>query len=178
MAILTRNMQPTQQPSMPDPIDFVPPPVTQPTPGVVNLPPPDASNRLWAKEIPVTNRITLGICWGTLLTIDLLILISSPDLAGFFYPMAAACVIVSIFIAIESAIGEKLRDQPTTGLDQAIVALIGIRNGIAVLNVLPVLQLLGWLVAFLVPFIVIAEIILLVIRLGRANQEIPPQQLA
>lgn len=136
----------------------IPPATTQP-----------ASNRLWTFHIPIINGSTVLVCMGFLLLIDLPILLGSPDLKGYFDAMLFATSVLLFCALVELGVGRLLKDKPANGFDTAVVALVSARNAIAALNVIPLIQLLGMLASLLVIPLLIAEIILVVIRLTRAR---------
>ncbi len=125
------------------------------------------TNRAWAKEIPLTNFIFIVVCSGILLFIDLPIVISSPSLAPFLFMMLAAVGIMVVLALIEYIVSRSLKDLPYTKLDGAIASVITIRNAIVVLNVIPLIQLLGLMADLAVPILLLLEFIWIAMRLRR-----------
>lgn len=143
-----------------------------PQPTQASTSPVEIVNKVWTKAIPLTNKIYIGICLIFLLFVDLPILQSSPELAPFFYAMLGAFFTLVTFAVIEHFVGKKLLNNPTNGLDHTIFGFIIVRNIIAVLNVIPFIQIVGLLADFtIIPVIILIEIIILFIRFGQLNKQ-------
>lgn len=117
------------------------------------------------------NYVTLGVCLGFLLFIDLPIVIGSPDLKEFFVMMLVAFGALVVFTVLERVASKQLGETPVDGIDTVLLTLIIVRNIIVILNVIPLIQLLGMLgAAFIAPLILLAEIILVAIRLNQRSR--------
>lgn len=123
------------------------------------------TNKIWSKTIKRLNYATLTICAGLLLLLDLPILRSSPSLAGFFYAMVAAFSLFVGCLLFELWAGKRLQDTPPSRLDSTILVLAVMRNIIIGLNVVPLIQLIGFLAAPLALIFIFANAIMITIRL-------------
>lgn len=132
-------------------------------------------NKVWTKVVPITNYVTIGICLGFLLIIDLRMLLDMPDLAGFFFLMLMAFAVLCVFTVAEYFVGRAFRYISPSRLDSVISLIVTLRSVIVVLNVIPFIQLLGLLADILiVPILVIVEIIIVLVmykRLSRSQHE-------
>lgn len=123
-------------------------------------------NKIWSKTIKTVNFITLLICLGFLLLIDLPILLNTPALIVFFVVMLVALGLFVGCMLFELWTSKRLQNTPQSSLDQTILVLAILRNIIIVLNVIPFIQLIGLFVAgpFALLFI-LANAIMITIRL-------------
>lgn len=166
-------MQPATTPN-PAPQSSAPVP-TQP----MTISPVGGINKTWSKAILLNNYITLGVCAGFLLLVDVPILIQSPDLAFFFYLMLASTFLVIGFTIVDYRLSRSLRYRPVTSTDRTILTMGILRNIIAILNVIPFIQLFAILLTFSLvgPAVVITEIILTIVRARQPQQtQVQPQQ--
>ncbi len=114
------------------------------------------------------NRITLAVCAGFLILVDLPIVISSPMLTPFFLAMlgvTGALLILSIFEAI------YYKTVKPTG-DGFLITLIVIRDIIVILNVIPFIQLLGLFILGTVGFfLLVAQLIIMLVLYYKSRKE-------
>ncbi len=75
--------------------------------------------------------------------LDLLILISSPSLALFWYMMLGVLAVFAIFYCLENFVFRKQFAGTTSHLDKWITLVIILRNIVFLLNFVPFIQLLG-----------------------------------
>lgn len=130
------------------------------------------SNSIWSKQINRTNLITAVIVLLLLILIDLPMAMSSwTSLGGFFQMMLLAFGIFSMCAFYEYVASLKLRNSPPSKIDNTMLTLANLRNSIVILNVIPLVQLLGILAAFIAPFIVVAQLIMVSERLRRFDEE-------
>ena len=162
----TPNSTP-QAPSTGSPTVAAPPTVLSP----MNYQP--VINTVWSKTIKTVNYITLVISLGFLLAIDLPILVQSPPLAPFFFVMLAAFGLFVGCLLFELWAGKRLRDTTRSGLDTIVLVLAIIRNVIIVLNVIPLIQLIGLLTFPLALLFILANAIMIKIRLRQSAPTIP-----
>ncbi|MDP3697017.1 MAG: hypothetical protein Q8R55_03210 [Candidatus Taylorbacteria bacterium] len=139
-------------------------PLSTPSPITVAGNPLSASieNKTWSKSIP---RINIGFLVISLLLVfglDLTILVSSPDLAGFYIVMLVVLIIFGMFFYRENRILNKRFAHSHSTLDAWITTLIVIRNIVFVLNFIPLIQLAGAvaLVYGGIPYLMIYSILL------------------
>lgn len=124
---------------------------TPPVPAPI---PPLKNKRV--STIDKINAVALLICAGFLLFIDLPIVISSPDLSFFYVMMLIVTACLFVFSVVEYFLYRFLRPSSYGFL----VALVVIRNCIAVLNVIPFIQLIGLVaIVFILPFVILGELI-------------------
>ena len=126
-------------------------------------------NKIWSHRIKALNYTTLVVCLGIMLLIDLPILRSTPSLSGFFYLMIG---VVGAFVGcllFELWAGKKLRDKQPSRLDSTILTLAGIRNLIVILNVIPLIQLLGLLAIPIASLFILANAIMIIVRLKQIS---------
>ena len=98
---------------------------------------------IWAKRIPRINKVFMIIFLVLVFGLDLLILISSPSLAPYWYIMLGVLAIFAIFFYLENFIFCKRFAGTQSSLDKWISAIVVIRNIIFLLNFIPLIQLLG-----------------------------------
>lgn len=179
VARYTKPMQPTP---VPNPAPQQPPQQTPaPLPAVqATVSPTAGTNKTWSKAILLNNYITLAICAGFLIFVDVPILLNSPELADFFYLMLASTFVVIVFTVVDLLLSKHLRHRPATGTDTTILVMSILRNIIAILNVIPYIQLLAILAFFtlIAPAVVITEIILTSIRASQSRRMSPQQPIA
>jgi len=89
------------------------------------------------------NLVFFLISAALIFILDLSILISSPDLAPFWYMMLLVFGIFEIFFILENFTFRKKFANSTQPVDTGIMTLIVIRDIIFVLNFIPFIQLLG-----------------------------------
>lgn len=159
-------MEPQQTPNLTPqtPIVEVPTvaaPISAPLP-IMSQP---TTNHIWTKAINSVNYITLAICLGFLIIIDLPILLQSPSLATFFYAMLIAFGLFIACMLVELRTGKQLQNIPSSSLDTMIFVLAIVRNTIIVLNVIPFIQIIGFIAAPLALLFILANAIMISIRL-------------
>jgi hypothetical protein len=98
---------------------------------------------VWTKTIPRTNTVFMVISLILVFGVDLSILISSPELAMFWYIMLAVLAVFALFFILENFIFKARFANTTSNLDPTIATLIGLRNFLFLLNFIPFIQLLG-----------------------------------
>ena len=131
-------------------------------------------SNVWNKVIPRFNWITLCISLAILLLIDLPILRSSPDLAGFFYIMLATLACFLVLFGLENYVFRKsMLNTFSSALDGWIVALISARNVVVILSVIPFIQLIGMAAIVFggIPWI-IAYVILIFVRYRKSKPKV------
>ena len=100
-------------------------------------------NILWTKVIPRTNRVTLILSFLLVFGLDLWILITSPSLFPFWAMMLANFAAFMLFFYLENFIFYSKFANIKSKLDPFILTLIILRNGVFILNYIPLIQLLG-----------------------------------
>ncbi|MSU54477.1 MAG: hypothetical protein EXS48_01375 [Candidatus Staskawiczbacteria bacterium] len=100
-------------------------------------------NTIWTKGIPRTNMVFMIISLLLVFGLDLLIIISSPELSPFWFVMLGVLAVFAVFVYLENFIFSKKFAGTTSALDKWITIIICIRNVIFVLNFIPLIQLLG-----------------------------------
>jgi hypothetical protein len=105
--------------------------------------PTSGSVSMWAKGIPRTNNVFMVISLLLVFGLDLLILISSPSLAPYWYMMLGVLAAFVIFYCLENFVFRKRFFGTTSRLDKWISLIIVLRNIIFLLNFVPLIQLLG-----------------------------------
>jgi len=103
-----------------------------------------APTSMWAKGIPRTNNVFMVISLVLVFGLDLLIIISSPDLRPFWYMMLGVLAVFALFYCLENFVFRKRFANTTSSLDKWISMIIVIRNLIFLLNFIPFIQLLGF----------------------------------
>ena len=79
---------------------------------------------------------------------------------------------LAVCMLLEGIVSLKLRYTQPNGKDTFLQTLVYVRNSIAVLNVIPVIQLLGiLLLIFVVPFILFTQVILIIMRLIESSEK-------
>ncbi|MEK7658632.1 MAG: hypothetical protein AAB352_02085 [Patescibacteria group bacterium] len=104
---------------------------------------PFEENTIWKKAIPRTN---IGFAIPYLLLVfglDLMIIISSPELKPFWYMMLGVLALFAFFFYFENFIFNRKFANSTSSLDGVIMAIIVLRNILFLLNFIPLIQLLG-----------------------------------
>lgn len=134
-----------------------------------SAPPPMSAqpitNTIWSKTIKRVNYVFLAVCLGLLLIIDLPILVQNPSLAPFFFAMLMALGLFIGCLLFEIWAGKRLQNTPHSGLDTTIFVLATIRNVIIVLNVIPLIQIIGFLISPLALLFILANAIMITMRL-------------
>lgn len=97
----------------------------------------------WEKRIPRINKVFMVISLVLVFGLDLLILISSPSLAPYWYMMLGVLAIFVIFFCLENFVFRKKFANTTSSLDKWITTIVVIRNIVFLLNFIPLIQLLG-----------------------------------
>lgn len=100
-------------------------------------------NTVWSKGIPRTNKGFMIVSLVLVFGIDLLILMSSPELAPFYIEMLVVLIIFGIFFYRENYILNKRFATSRSKLDTWLTSLIVIRNIVFVLNFIPFIQIGG-----------------------------------
>lgn len=132
--------------------------------------PPKLPNVTWAKDINKSNKIYIIICAVLIAGVDTPIVLSSPSLFSFYVAMLQSFGALGIFALIEYLASRRLRNTKRSATDEPMLVLVHLRNYIILLNVIPGIQLLGWLATFFVaPFIVLAQTLIISIRLYRSR---------
>jgi hypothetical protein len=98
---------------------------------------------MWAKDIPRVNRVFMVISLVFVFGLDLLILISNPGLAPFWFMMLGVLAAFVFFYYLENFVFRKRFAGTTSHLDKWILRVIILRNIIFVLNFIPFIQLIG-----------------------------------
>ncbi|MEK9176809.1 MAG: hypothetical protein AAB923_00780, partial [Patescibacteria group bacterium] len=131
-----------------------PAPLTMPT----HAPTPSSPNSLWAKVIPRTNKSFAVIC-AAFLVLDAVIVAFNTSLAPFLIPMAVVMLVFYGFYRFENTVLKKRFSASTSSLDKYILILVVIRNLVFLMNVIPVIQLLGFmaLAGFISPILYLAQ---------------------
>lgn len=126
---------------------------------------------LWTSKIPRINMISFVIYVILLLFVDLSIVITSPSLLEYFYMMLFVFGTFMVFFILENALlCRKFTDYQD--IDYVILVLIVVRNLIYLLNFIPLIQLVGILIAYTFGIvIVILYITLIVLRYLRNHKK-------
>ncbi len=170
-------MQPNQQPNQ-EPNNISEPELATTATTATAVPPevtlpasnPPAVNNVWSSWIKTINLICLGLCLGILIVVDLPILLKNPALSTFFILMLIAVGFFICCFLFERWAGSKLKDTPTSNMDKVVACLIGVRNFIIVLNVIPFIQLFGIIFSPVAILLAIISTVLIVISLKRAKK--------
>ncbi|GEM_PF-1897752 len=101
-------------------------------------------NTIWTKGIPKTNNVFMVISLLLVFGLDLLIIISSPDLRSFWYMMLGVLAVFAVFFCLENFVFRKKFTDNTSNLDKGIFVVVVIRNLIFLLNFIPFIQILGF----------------------------------
>ena len=107
---------------------------------------PATESVIWSKFIPRANMVFLVISAIFVFGIDLMILISSPNLIGFWIEMLIVFGVFILFMYIENFKLSKRFASTKSRLDFYIGALVVIRNLAIFLNFIPYIQILGMLI--------------------------------
>lgn len=147
----------SDQTTMSQPIVPIQPIIKQPT-----------KNRIWSRAIPLVNLGFIIACL-VILALDVPMLLSNTETYGQFYTLMWIAFAVSVVLAgIDQAYANKYRMRQSHSLDTAYLVMVVLRGSIAVLNVIPFIQLFGLLAdLFMLPVIVIVQIVLLVQRASK-----------
>lgn len=119
-------------------------------------------NTTWSKGIPRTNIGFLVVSLLLVFGLDLTILVSSPELAPFYFEMLAVFVIFGVFFYSENRILNKRFAHSRSTLDAWITTLVVIRNIVFVLNFIPLIQI-GGAIALVVggiPYLIVYSILI------------------
>jgi hypothetical protein len=100
------------------------------------------ANPVWGKIIPRTNK-GFGVVYIAFLVLDGIVVAFMPALAAFLIPMAGVMLIFWLFLRFENAALKNRFASSKSPLDGLIFAIIVIRNFVFLLNIIPVIQLLG-----------------------------------
>jgi len=100
---------------------------------------------LWRTTIPKSNTGSLRFAIGFFLIVDTTILVLTGfSLFMFWAAMLAVIAIMWAFVHYENKVLSPRYMSSTSKLDKWISALIGLRNAIFFLNLIPVIQVLGF----------------------------------
>ena len=125
----------------------------------------------------MTNLMFLIVTALLLVCIDIPIAIMTPSLREFLPPMLVAYAVMLGFAGIEFMLSRRLRQYPTSSLDTTVSVLATLRNTIAILNVVPLIQIFGYLIAIVVaPALLLTEVIVLIVRYSQLNRTQLPSQ--
>lgn len=102
-----------------------------------------SQNTIWTGFIPRINKIFLVLSLILVFGLDLVILISSPSLIGFWLEMLLALGVFLLFFYFENKIFSKKFADTKTPLDAIIYVGAVLRNIAIFLNFIPFIQLLG-----------------------------------
>lgn len=121
-----------------------------------------AISRLWLKGIPTINIVFMVVSVALVFVLDLIIMISSPELAPFWIGMLIVFLVFLVFFYLENFVFKKRYSQSSSNLDTPIVVLIVIRNIVFVLNFIPYIQIAGAVIAIfgIIPCVIIYSILL------------------
>jgi|SRR3989344_1102790 len=97
----------------------------------------------WTKSIAKTNKVFMIISLILVFGVDLLILISSPSLASFWYMMLGVLAVFAVFFYLENFVFSKKFAGTTARVDKGIGIVVVLRNLLFILNFIPFIQLLG-----------------------------------
>lgn len=98
---------------------------------------------LWTNGIRRTNKVFMIISLIFVFGVDLLILISSPSLAPYWFMMLGVLVLFVIFYYLENLVFRKRFSNTSSHLDKWILSVVVLRNIVFLLNFIPLIQLLG-----------------------------------
>src|SRR3989344_4811899 len=118
---------------------FVPPESQRPEGSL----PAGEMNRIWSKEISSLNHGTLITSLILVFGIDLAILVASPSLWMFWVAMLVVLLIFLAFYSVEQLVFRKHFLSSTSQYDSWILFLIGLRNFVCILGLIPFIQILG-----------------------------------
>lgn len=104
---------------------------------------PIGVNAFWSKYIPQINKTFLIITGLFVFGIDLVILVVNPGLLGYWIPMVASFFALLVFCEFEKWIAKKKLAHSLSQFDGLMLLVIIARNVALLLNVIPVIQLLG-----------------------------------
>lgn len=110
--------------------------------GVIDHP-VTASTSLWTTRIPRTNKVFMIISLLLVFGLDLLLVISSPSLAPYWYMMLGVLAVFAIFYCLENFVFQKRFANTTSNLDIWISPIIVLRNIVFLLNFVPLIQMIG-----------------------------------
>lgn len=148
----------------------------EPTPGPTTasqVDPVDTGNRIWSKTINTSNIVTAIIVLLLLAFVDYPMAMSSwAMLGGFFQLMLFAFAVFVMCAIFDYAFSLGLRNSQKSKKDSAIVTLVMVRNTIVILNMIPLIQLLGILAGLIAPIIIIAQLIITAMRFKEHRRQI------
>lgn len=104
---------------------------------------PQSQSTIWSAFIPRINKIFLALSLLLVFGLDLIILISSFSLVGFWLEMLAVFGVFLLLFYLENKVFSKKFMNTKTSLDPFIYVLIVLRNIVILLNFIPFIQLLG-----------------------------------
>ena len=145
--------------------------VTDSEGNVVNIPAPGTKKgNIWNKAIPRSNWIAAMVASGLFLFSVFgigggLDVFNDSMLGEFALMMLWTMIGFGVFVLLENFVFRaSLKDRPSSGLDPWIMMLIGARNVVTILSVIPLIQLLGmaaivfggipWLIAYFILMII------------------------
>lgn len=140
--------------------------------GVQNQPQVDATivtadthqsqSTIWSAFIPRINKIFLVLSLIFVFGVDLLVLISSFSLLGYWFEMLAVFGVFLLLFYLENKVFSKKFADTKTPLDPFIYVLIVLRNIVIFLNFIPFIQLLGMGIGMFagIPYLVIYSLLI------------------
>jgi len=117
---------------------------------------------IWSAFIPRINKIFLVPSLLLVFGLDLIILISSFSLIGFWLEMLAVFGVFLLLFYFENKILRKKFADTKTPLDPFIYVLVVIRNIVIFLNFIPFIQLLGMTIGMFtgIPYLLIYSLLI------------------
>ena len=100
-------------------------------------------NKIWAKGIPITNKVFMVISLLLVFGLDLLIIVSNPSLFMFWAIMIGVLAVFSVFFFLENYFFRNKFLHNKSPLDGWLYVIILARNIIFILNFIPIIQLFG-----------------------------------
>lgn len=137
------------------------------------------NNIIWAKEIPRTNKVFLIFFLLLVFGVDLMIILNSPDLFGFWVIMLVLFVGFCVFFYIENYIFSKKLTASRSSLDSWIFLVVILRNLLFLLNFILFIQLLGLIgLPTAGSGLLVAYIVLIVLRMRALRNAVTPASLS
>ncbi len=120
------------------------------------------TSSMWTRIIPGTNMGFLVITMLLVFGLDLVILVTSPELWMYWAEMVGVFAVFMLFFWFENSNRKKAYGSSRSALDGWILFLIVVRNICVVLNSIPFIQLLGGFLLFfgIIPYLILYTILI------------------
>jgi len=142
-----------------------------PTVGSITTNPVSTVNRIWTKVIPRTNIGFLIPCLLLVFGLNMMIALNDRSLREFWYIMLGVFAAFAVFFILENFVFKKLFANSQSDVDIWISTLVVLRNILVLLNVIPLIQLLGMLIGFYAVWVYVPlYIILIIIRFNQTRK--------